>query len=451
MNLEEPKDLASYLSQSLVNSGQEKVLFWSNSITWYADLLGLGFDKIPFFLVHDIGNLFLLGKKFRFANSEDSLRSKYIFNILNKIWGSFYIDEINDILNETKSKDSLIVFFLETVLKPFDFSEFPSILFSPSIVRNLGYDLPQESSIDSQHFEELLEKVLSLFYKTNFRKLIKSEDLFIARHFDLLGTHSERIAEKQVLECEKSYGAAPPIPPDFQKESPDVMVDLEDSGLFPQGGLDELSTRGVIENLVRSELVYMEKDSQEVDLFTLKFMEGEILYYTRDEGQLLRKSRTIHFFFENSDQFRSKLPHLKARSSIILTSWVQRCASDIFHLLQTEAVRIVFHAVGPEGELIASHWKVRFAEAIQNGWVEVHTHETLPSFDKLLEKGRQCYLVYIGKSELDVKSLPIELRVHQIHPSLKEESKSGIPLNLNDIKAQDLSDLRTSLVWSICV
>ncbi|MFP2927326.1 hypothetical protein ACLESO_19440 [Pyxidicoccus sp. 3LG] len=69
---------------------------------------------------------------------------------------------------------------------------------------------------------------------------------------------------------------------------------LEDEAAFPQGGFASVSNVGSLENLVTSELVYME-DEPDLDLFDVRYVEGELLYYTRDESVAVRRRRVITF------------------------------------------------------------------------------------------------------------------------------------------------------------
>src|SRR5690349_22712781 len=69
---------------------------------------------------------------------------------------------------------------------------------------------------------------------------------------------------------------------------------LEDDAAFPQGGFSSVSNVGSLENLVTSELVYMEDDAG-LDLFDMRYVEGELLYYTRDESLVVRRRRRVTF------------------------------------------------------------------------------------------------------------------------------------------------------------
>lgn len=71
---------------------------------------------------------------------------------------------------------------------------------------------------------------------------------------------------------------------------------LADDSLYPAGGFASITpggaTTGNLENLVVSELVYME-DDEPIDLFALRYVEGELLHYTRDDSVLRRHRHVI--------------------------------------------------------------------------------------------------------------------------------------------------------------
>jgi hypothetical protein len=50
--------------------------------------------------------------------------------------------------------------------------------------------------------------------------------------------------------------------------------------------------------LVTSELIYMDEDPEHVDLFDMRYVEGELLYYTRDESVFIRSRRVVTFVFD---------------------------------------------------------------------------------------------------------------------------------------------------------
>src|SRR5690606_30173511 len=63
---------------------------------------------------------------------------------------------------------------------------------------------------------------------------------------------------------------------------------------YPVGGFSSISNSGTIESLLHSQLAYMEPaDALRPDLFDIKFLRGELLYYARDENEFLRRRRSV--------------------------------------------------------------------------------------------------------------------------------------------------------------
>jgi hypothetical protein len=67
---------------------------------------------------------------------------------------------------------------------------------------------------------------------------------------------------------------------------------LKDS--YPVGGFSSLSNRGTVESLLHSQLIFMEP-GERPDLFDIKFVRDELLYYSRDENQFFRRHETFLF------------------------------------------------------------------------------------------------------------------------------------------------------------
>lgn len=81
----------------------------------------------------------------------------------------------------------------------------------------------------------------------------------------------------------------------------EAPVALEDDSAYPVGGFSSISTVGNLENLVTSELMYMdERDAPRPDLFDIRFVESELLYYARDESVAIRRKRVLVLIFDSS-------------------------------------------------------------------------------------------------------------------------------------------------------
>jgi hypothetical protein len=74
----------------------------------------------------------------------------------------------------------------------------------------------------------------------------------------------------------------------------EVPTRILDEDAYPVGGFTSLSNRGSIESLLFSQLAYMETDRNlQPDLFDTLYLMDELLYYSRDENQFLRRRRTF--------------------------------------------------------------------------------------------------------------------------------------------------------------
>jgi hypothetical protein len=71
---------------------------------------------------------------------------------------------------------------------------------------------------------------------------------------------------------------------------------LADDSLYPAGGFASITAGGAstanLENLVTSELMYMEDDDV-IDNFSVRYVEGELLHYTRDDSVFRRHRHVI--------------------------------------------------------------------------------------------------------------------------------------------------------------
>lgn len=68
------------------------------------------------------------------------------------------------------------------------------------------------------------------------------------------------------------------------RPSPAADITMQDSSQLTSGGYQSIGTRGRIESMLHSELAYMSADTdQRPDLFDVRFIRGETLYFERDD------------------------------------------------------------------------------------------------------------------------------------------------------------------------
>jgi hypothetical protein len=129
------------------------------------------------------------------------------------------------------------------------------------------------------------------------RALVDDREVFQIDHLEVLGSFGRRLAADHIGSAAESITRTLPrrLPPNREQRGV-RETQLADDTLYPAGGFTAITPGGAganIENLVSSELVYMEDGDEVVDLFTLRYVEGELLYYTRDDSVFRRHKHVI--------------------------------------------------------------------------------------------------------------------------------------------------------------
>ncbi len=148
-----------------------------------------------------------------------------------------------------------------------------------------------------------------------------------------------------------------------------------DEDKYPIGGFSSVSTSGSVENLVTSELIYMDDGAarDEVDLFDLRYVEGELLYYTRDESVLLRNRHVVTFaLMPELSRARFKDRGARCQRLVLAMGMVLCLVRRLSEWLSREGLlfRVVF--VGGEATLAAER---ELAALMLREWIEKGTAE----------------------------------------------------------------------------
>lgn len=126
--------------------------------------------------------------------------------------------------------------------------------------------------------------------------LLSEADVFLLEHLAALERLPERVAFAQIAEAADALEAQLPRRlKGHRAERGAHLTPLSDEAQYPTGGFASIATAGTLENLVASELIYMDDrvPQGEVDLFDVRYVEGELLYYTRDESLYARDRRRL--------------------------------------------------------------------------------------------------------------------------------------------------------------
>ena len=223
--------------------------------------------------------------------------------------------------------------------------------------------------------------------------LITEADLFILEHLEELGDLNQRLAIDEVLSVSSDRRQALPKRIKARKRPPakKVATSLADEDHYPTGGFSSIATSGSMENLVISELIYMEDDesdesanatdpeqnsSTSVDLFDLRYAEGGLLYYTRDESQFVRDHRAIGIIFD-ADLSRARVKDSSSDHQRIVEVLASvHCGTRrLVAWLSEQALHVCLVFVEPNGTASLAAEKallgVLFGEEIERGLISI--------------------------------------------------------------------------------
>lgn len=176
------------------------------------------------------------------------------------------------------------------------------------------------------------------------RELLSDAEVFLMENLAALKGLAARVALAQLAEAAQAIDEHLPTRLRGQAfEDGDAPTSLEEDSAYPVGGFSSISTQGSVENLVTSELIYMEQGDDpdaRPDLFDVRFVEGELLYYARDESVAVRKRRTLVLVFDASlTRCRVKDPGESYQRLVWLLGSVTALVRKLSQWLDSEALR----------------------------------------------------------------------------------------------------------------
>jgi hypothetical protein len=316
---------------------------------------------------------------------------------------------------------------------------FGGVHLSPAVLKALQREPPERvlaEADESLAREGTLPLLLELYEDLTrqvrrLQEVLGPEDVFELEHRTALDALGQRLALRQVLraadELEHHLPRHRPRPRAGRQEVPTRVLD-EDT--YPVGGFSSLSTRGTVESLLHSQLAYMEKDDRP-DLFDVKYLRDELLYYARDENQFLRRRRTFVFALgADLAQARFKDAELRWQRIVLVLALLVVAVRRLSEWLGEDALRFEILLVG-KGEPPALQEEHRLLEtllreAIGNGTAALGRADDLGAVAALCAlKARRslchCLAVSTTGEKLRADGTAVErLRVDGPLPALAE-------------------------------
>jgi hypothetical protein len=323
----------------------------------------------------------------------------------------------------------------------------PGVLLSPGVIKamlEMSADTVLAEGWQSLEREGILpllvEQLQALIAAVRLTgDVLRPEDLFELEHGTALQPQGERLALRQVLQAAACLEAELPTgKPRTESHADKAPTHLLDEDAYPVGGFASLSNRGSLESLLQSQLAYME-DANRPDLFDVKYLRDELLYYSRDENEFLRRRRTFAIvLFPDLVATRFKDAHLRWQRGILLLALLVVTIRKLCQWLSTESQSfVIFFPAGkpeplkPERELLATLLR----EQIANQTVEFASFSGPEDVEQVCaQRARRsrchCLVASVGGQDLRPEGTMVShLRIHGPVPELVPvgQEQSGDP------------------------
>ncbi len=335
------------------------------ALEWAMEIASSGNPLPPIGFVADLGHVaFGLdweGRENRQAVAIPSLPINqvrtYEDHVLGKIYSDWTFARCSDALRRYQGRDRAkgLAFLINQLRER---AQFPGVELAPGVIKQALDSSPEE--VLAQGYESLrqdgVQPVLVDLYEALIQasrrtaEALGQEDIFELEHRTALDDFGQRLALRQVLRAASALEATLPrhrIRPLARRM--EVPTRILDEDTYPVGGFTSLSTRGTIESLLHSQLAYMETEKAvQPDLFDIKFVRDELLYYSRDENQFLRRRRTFVLALASdlvSTRFKdSDLPYQRG---VLLLALLYVIVQKLIEWLNTDALSFQIVLLGP--------------------------------------------------------------------------------------------------------
>jgi hypothetical protein len=279
-----------------------------------------------------------------------ALLRSYEDHVLGKAYADYSFERAGDALRRYQGRDRArgLAFLVQQFQER---AGFGGVHLSPAVIKGLQREPPERVLAEGGELltrEGVMPVLLDLYEglaaaARRTADMLGPEDIFELEHRTALDELGQRVALRQVLRAADALEGALPRyrfrPRPNRREVPTRVLD-EDT--YPVGGFSSLSTRGTVESLLHSQLAYMERDERP-DLFDVKYLRDELLYYARDENQFLRRRRTFVFaLYPDLAQARFKDAELPWQRIVLLLALLVVAVRKLSEWLSSDALRFEF-------------------------------------------------------------------------------------------------------------
>jgi hypothetical protein len=433
--------LRAYVLGSLHARGsahQDTVARARRALRWYRDVVGRGARPVLFSLVYDVGFLLLEGDAFPFRSlvdlptwkpEEREVRLAYENRLLNTLLRDASVRRASEAIARDPTRDDLVARAITLILRGLLEGEpdaaTPRV--NPVLLRELeprGHiDAEVESArwsslagwAEADHLALLRRSVDRVLPGLGDRPAFLADDLAEIEHWSAYKRAAQRLMGRRIV---ARAAALPSFDPRRARihEDAEQETELPDAGYYPEGGFSELANKGSLENLVPSELIYLGEEAfaakNAPDLFAVRYLEREALFYKRDSGQLQRVRRAVHIAIAPDAGLRLKLPWHPDALNVVLYGLFVRLVEDLSAVFPRDALSVEIHLIA-EGTVAVERaredqelLRVLLRHEIARGSAAVTVD--LPGLDlrALAERTRRVYGIAVQSADLEPTGIP---------------------------------------------
>jgi hypothetical protein len=378
------------------------------------------------------------------AGLSSGLARTYEDHVLGKLYADATFERAADALRRYEGRDRArgLAFIVDQFRQR---AGFGGALLSPAVIKGLLEGSPDDAlsrgwdSLTRDGLMPLLAEMVNDLIAAVRRtaEVLGPEDLSELEHGTFVAELGQRVAHRLVVQTARRLEDALPRhkvrPLAGRQEVPTRVLD-EDT--YPVGGFSSLSTRGSVESLLHSQLAFMEgAGADRPDLFDVKFIRDELLYYSRDENQFLRRRRSFVFaLLPDLTRARFKDVELPCQRIVLVLALLLTGIRKLTEWLTADALKFEFLFVGngdpPALAQEEALLQMLLREPIANGTVRLSRAADLTAAGRFCtEQARrslcQALTVSAGEAELWADdTLTAGLRVDGPQPVLTLEDEA---------------------------
>lgn len=335
------------------------------ALTWAMEIVSDGSPLPPLGFIADVGHVALgalrsaeLSPLPEVEGLDHTLTRRYEDYVLGKLYADISFERGSDALLRYTGRDrdrGLAYLINQQRIR----CGFGGVILTPAVIKGLLQTPPEsvlqqawQSTVDSGISTRLIDDFECLIAAIrNAGELLGPEDIFELESGTALAEFGQRLALRQVLQTAAILQREiPRQKPRSQPRQYAVATNIMEEDHYPIGGFSSISNRGTMESLVRSELAYID-DAVRPDLFDIKFARNELLYYSRDENQFLRRRLSFVFvLYPDLVASRIKDNHLPCQRVILLLASMTVAVKQLIDWLSGDAIRFEFLFVESSNE-----------------------------------------------------------------------------------------------------